>query len=53
MNKPKINYNKYLKGGFYNLEFIAKLAVKTGNTIQYNYDKDNKKFYQIKRQHNK
>ena len=46
----QVQLNKHLKGGFYNLEFVTKLAIRTGNTIQYNYDKDDKKFYQIKRQ---
>lgn len=46
----RIQHNKELKGGFYNLDFVTKLAIKTGNTIQYSYDKDDKKFYQIKRQ---
>ena len=43
----KIELNQNLKGGFYCLDFITKLAVTRGYTIQYNYDKDNKKFYNV------
>lgn len=43
----QVQFNKYLKGGFYNLDFVTKLAIRTGNTIQYNYDKNDNKFYQI------